>query len=427
MLHYFIKSKDNNDILFFEDGTILCGSTEKLNFEVKKRESVLCSLKKDEVNKKRLKKLILLMTEDCNLRCRYCYLDYGNFNKNNEKHGFDIIKAKEIISQIYEEFDDGVESVIFFGGEPLISFSQIEILLEYIIQKCEENNVLIPEFGLITNGILLDKLKWEKLCQYHVKVKVSMDGEEYIHDMVRKDIAGNGTWNKLKSSVKERICENNEHIFFEMTLNRLHKKLLEDGGIEKCMQNFKDIGFFAGSIACTEFSKDPSLDFQKEDIEWLKELVSRITDYCFKEMEKDNSLFIIDIVQATLFILQKNLTDYHCYAGEKQYTITANGDILPCTAYAHSNVKISIKNKEFSLSDEVIKQHKCNKCWIHNFCRTFCYYRSKQRTEQNIDFDVRCVYVQAIYESVIRNVVNMYQNNKTGLLMNKLREYIKKI
>lgn len=422
VLHHFIEV-ENGHILFLEDGTIFTGSRGKLEEVLRtKKDSISVLESKSISSRKRLKKLIILMTDDCNLRCRYCYLDYGNFCMSDTKKTISLPLLKKILKQVYEKFPDGIENILFFGGEPLIAYSRIKDTIEYVLNYCKEYSVAKPNFGLVTNGILLDEFKWKILSKYHVKVKVSLDGEERIHNEVRKDILGKPTWNRIEQCIRSRIKENGKGIFFEMTINRLHLELLETGRIEKCMHNFKQMGFAAGSIACTEFSKDPSLDFQKEDMDKLKELVSRIVDYCFCHMEEENSLYIIDVMQAVLFLLQKKGMEYHCYAGVKQYTITANGDILPCTAYAHSDVKVTIKDNTFASKDEKVKEQNCKECWIHNFCRSFCYYRTQQRKKQNIDFEVRCIYVQAIYESVIRNIVKLKQSGKQALLINKVKE-----
>ena len=74
------------------------------------------------------KKIMLIITENCNLRCIYCY----EKNKNGKSMTFET--AKEILDRAYADMD-GYESMVIelHGGEPFLNFTLIKKIDEYVI------------------------------------------------------------------------------------------------------------------------------------------------------------------------------------------------------------------------------------------------------------------------------------------------------
>lgn len=423
LLYHLIDMKDKS-ILFLENGRFYTGSIIKLKELADEIENEKPYIKGNENTQSfRLQKLVFLMTEECNFRCRYCYLDYGNFRDTYYPETLTFEKAKEILKQILLIKKEGIENILFFGGEPLLAFSIIKEIVEYISSYCESHGIVKPHFGLVTNGMLLDKKKWKVLCQYHFKVKVSMDGDKTIHDRVRINGSGAGTWYGIEKCVRERIKENANGLLFEMTLNRLHLELLKEDGVECCLNSLKNIGFRAGTFACVEDSKDKSLDFRKSDRNNLIILIEKMVDFCFKEFELDQSLFCIDVIQAIQFLFAKKVEYYDCRVGCAQFTVTAPGDIIPCTAYAHTPASLDLKspsaieNQEKENADRL-----CSQCWIHGFCKSYCVAKDNTNKIQKEKWNVRCIYVQAIYESVLKNIVKLNECGKMDLITKKLKE-----
>jgi uncharacterized protein len=68
-------------------------------------------------NKKSLYRLVFNISNSCNLDCKYCYANGGNYKSSEKLMNKEI--AKKIIDEFFTFFDD-IENIQFFGGEPLI-------------------------------------------------------------------------------------------------------------------------------------------------------------------------------------------------------------------------------------------------------------------------------------------------------------------
>lgn len=95
-----------------------------------------------------LNNLILVVTHECNLRCRYCFIV-------RNKSFMDLDIALKAISIFFSKNSKNNNlSIKFFGGEPLLRFGLIKDVVEFIKLKFERKNV---KYTLTTNGTLMNK------------------------------------------------------------------------------------------------------------------------------------------------------------------------------------------------------------------------------------------------------------------------------
>lgn len=112
---------------------------------------------------KRLKKpktvneIGLLLTEDCNMRCKYCYVSGG---KNNRKMGLEM--AKQAIDYKLAQLPEKAKelTIYFYGGEPTLEFGLMKEIIEYTKKS---SNGLKINTRIFTNGTFDKKVaKWFK-------------------------------------------------------------------------------------------------------------------------------------------------------------------------------------------------------------------------------------------------------------------------
>ena len=125
-------------------------------------------------------KLIVNSSEQCNLRCVYCY---ETFALGHMK--LDV--AKGIVRVIEKRVADGLEwlELEFFGGEPLGAWNTVKYIAGNAYELCERHNVKLVG-GMTTNAILLhaDRLEW--LVQHGITgYQITLDGPREIHDARR--------------------------------------------------------------------------------------------------------------------------------------------------------------------------------------------------------------------------------------------------
>lgn len=128
---------------------------------------------------------VLSLTNQCNFRCTYCFVDF------NEKV-MSLETARKAINMIVENGKRKNEnpSITFFGGEPLLQYDSL------IVPLINEYRGRV-RWGITTNGLLLTEDMVDFFVENNVGVLFSMDGCKESHDMHRKDKDGNGTFSRL--------------------------------------------------------------------------------------------------------------------------------------------------------------------------------------------------------------------------------------
>jgi uncharacterized protein len=133
-------------------------------------------------------KLRLNVSQACNMRCAYCYVD------EKDATNFDAIMtwntAKTTINKFFSLLKQNNHKfciIRFFGGEPLLNWPVIKRSLE-LIQK--EKQSISVSFILNTNGTIFSQEIAKTLSERKVGLAVSLDGTNKEHDPVRRFKSG---------------------------------------------------------------------------------------------------------------------------------------------------------------------------------------------------------------------------------------------
>ncbi len=112
----------------------------------------------------------VLVTDFCNFRCGYCFIE-NSLKRPNMSMSKDL--ADKVINVLIDAAKEVKEyRVIFYGGEPL---SNSEIVF-YMIEKLEQASKNKFVFSCVTNGSLVTEDLARKLKQHSVTVGLSLDG-----------------------------------------------------------------------------------------------------------------------------------------------------------------------------------------------------------------------------------------------------------
>lgn len=125
--------------------------------------------------------LVILPTIECNLRCWYCFETHVKGRISDE------IK-KRIIKHIQKKIDKNeIDSILldFFGGEPLLNFTEDAYPLAKKVQEIMGNNNLPFSTFFTTNGTLIDKGIINKLSEINPSFQITLDGCKERHDKIR--------------------------------------------------------------------------------------------------------------------------------------------------------------------------------------------------------------------------------------------------
>ena len=148
-------------------------------------------IKEQRDSQNNVKNITFIVTKDCQLACKYCYLVGKN---TQECMSWEI--AKQTIDYIFDNESDEIfdyESVIFdfIGGEPFLEIDLIDKICDYI--KCElfrrEHHWFNSfRFNFSTNGINYHNEKVQQFIeknQSHLSIGITIDGTQQKHDLNR--------------------------------------------------------------------------------------------------------------------------------------------------------------------------------------------------------------------------------------------------
>lgn len=134
------------------------------------------------------------------------------------------VEAKKIVDYFTDKFDE-IQFLQFFGGEPLLNPSVIKYICEYFDYLKEIHKInYIPKYGITTNGTQITEESAQLMKKYSFIITLSIDGNEIIHDSLRTDKFGNGTFSILKEKYSTLISTgiNSNNISFECTYTNKH-------------------------------------------------------------------------------------------------------------------------------------------------------------------------------------------------------------
>jgi uncharacterized protein len=135
------------------------------------------------------KSITFIVTKDCQLACKYCYLIGKN---SNERMSWDIAKAA-IDYILSHENDFPEKSVVwdFIGGEPFLEIDLIDRICDYLKTEMFRLNhhwFNSYRFSFSTNGINYDSLKVQDFIaknKEHLSIGITIDGTKRKHDLNR--------------------------------------------------------------------------------------------------------------------------------------------------------------------------------------------------------------------------------------------------
>ena len=138
-----------------------------------------------------VKNITFIVTKDCQLACKYCYL-VGK----NEKERMPFEVAKSAIDYILDCKNDpnfAYESVVwdFIGGEPFLEIDLIDQICDYIkmeLFRREHHWFDSYRFSFSTNGINYDSEKVQNFIEKnreHLSIGITIDGTRRKHDLNR--------------------------------------------------------------------------------------------------------------------------------------------------------------------------------------------------------------------------------------------------
>jgi uncharacterized protein len=311
-------------------------------------------------NAKSIGRITLHISNDCNLRCRYCYAQGGHYNLTKGLMTYET--ADEFISFCVNSFTF-IKGIVFFGGEPLLNVK----IIDYICSKFYElkrNGIInyLPEFGIITNGTIMNDYIFSVLKQYISFITVSIDGPKEVNDSNRKFADDRGSYDKISVFIKKIKEESDINIKYEATYTQQHINLnISEADVRFFLKKEFDLN---GSLANDIVSPPQWADGKESSYIFY-------TQYDYYE----------GFYSILLSVVTKKRKEM-CLVGSNIIAVSTTGDIYPChmnNGLKHLSLGNIAGENIFTNPDKYKKQfpylvnilqldEPCISCWAQTIC-----------------------------------------------------------
>ena len=322
-----------------------------------------------------VKAMCLLVEQDCNLRCEYCFASTGDYGLGCRMH-MDLETGKKALDFLIENSKDRVNlEVDFFGGEPLMNWDVVKQLVEYgrSQEKIHNKNF---RFTVTTNGMLLDEEKMDFINKEMSNVVLSVDGRKEVNDRVRKRVDGTGCYDRIMPKYKELVSKRGDKDYYVRgTFTKYNLDFSND------VYSLYENGF--DQISVEPVVSDPSMSYS---------ITERELPRIFSEYERLAQMLLINDKQGKHFNFFHFMLDLDqgpcaikrlrgCSSGNEYVAITPEGDIYPCHQFVgvegckmgniHEGTFDLEMKKQYS-SAHIYTKEDCKNCWAKFYCSGGC-------------------------------------------------------
>lgn len=321
-----------------------------------------------------VKAMCLLVSMDCNLRCKYCFASTGDFGLGRKLMSYET--GKQAIDYLLENSGDRKNLELdFFGGEPLMNWEVVKKVVLYARSREAEYGKKF-RFTVTTNGTLLTEDKIEFINKEMSNVVLSIDGRKEVNDRMRVNVEGKGCHDQIIENYKKLVDKRgSKEYYIRGTYTKYNLDFADD------VLYFNEQGFDQLSIEPVVCEPEKPYALKEEDLPKIYSEYDRLADAMLKKDKEGKHFnffhFMIDLDQGPCAI--KRLRG--CSCGNEYVAITPDGDIYPCHQFVgmdewkmgnlHEGT-FDIKIKEYFAKANIYSKEECKKCWARFYCSGGC-------------------------------------------------------
>lgn len=355
------------------------------------------------------KTIMLLVTYKCNLHCSYCYEPKTDGFSMNED------KAKRFITEQIALLDEEYDSVEiqFMGGEPLLEFSLIKRISEWLWSIPMEKKLMV--LFAPTNGTLLtDEMKiWFTKNKERFNLGLSFDGDMNMQNKNRSESYCKVDLNYFVKTWPEQSVK--------MTISPETISNLSNGVVFLHNAGFRYIS--------TDLAMGPSVKWTKESLKiYQTELKKLVNFYIDNPQFIPFSMLRLDVLSVNQ---RKNDSVKTCSCGEKMICVDWTGKTYACHLF--SPVTISMEKAIEGNNRYDFKNHAqfnvgvCFKCILNAICN-HCYGMNYICSDDiNKPSSFHCSAFKLLFVANCRFKLLLAKKNKNKDLEQVIHEVIKRI
>lgn len=321
-----------------------------------------------------IKALCLHVAHTCNLNCSYCFAAQGKYQGERALMSFEV--GKRALDFLIENSGNRKNlEVDFFGGEPLMNFDVVKKLVEYArsIEKKHSKNF---RFTLTTNGVLIDDDVIDFCNREMNNVVLSLDGRKEVHDRLRKDYKGNGSYDLIVPKFQEFVEKRGDKSYYiRGTYTHKNTDFTND------IFHMADLGFKELSMEPVVCAPGEEYALTEDDLPVLFEQYEILAKEMLKRDSENRGFtfyhYMIDLSNGPC--IYKRISG--CGSGTEYLAVTPWGELFPChqfvgdEKYSMGNIYDGVTNTKMRdrfKKCNVYSRPECADCWAKLYCSGGC-------------------------------------------------------
>ena len=345
------------------------------------------------------KSLLLLISNTCNLNCKYCY----EWHKDNRKMTWE--QVHRILENEFLNNLEPIESIDILGGEPLTNYELIPLISDWVWRHSPETKLFAR-----TNGVLLDEGKkaWFRENKERFILGLSMDGIPEVNFINRG----------VKHIDYDFFVENWPDNPIKMTIFPDSVHLLADSVITLYEKGYKLIGGLAQGVL-----------WNKEHCLILNEQLSILVDYYVTHLSVTPLEPVFDLnFEKAFWVPTDDALEMPCWEKARIHSYDCDGELLPCHMFSKivqgEEKRSKILEDAKTVRNEIVVQE-CLECPIRWCCKT-CMAMNYQHTGdfgKNINIELMCE-AQKVAAAASAKLI-LFRNADKDISSCSLQEYEK--
>ena len=321
-----------------------------------------------------VKALCLHVAHTCNLNCSYCFASQGKYHGDRALMSFEV--GKQALDFLMDHSGSRTNlEVDFFGGEPLMNWDVVKQLVEYA-RSVEKERGKNFRFTLTTNGMLIDDDVIDFANREMSNVVLSLDGRKEIHDRLRVDYAGNGSYERIVPKFQKLVeARGNKNYYMRGTFTHANPDFTKD------LFHMADLGFTELSMEPVVCAPEDPAALTAEDLEIVKDQYELLAKDMLRREKEGKPItfyhYMLDLTGGPC--IYKRISG--CGSGTEYMAVTPWGDLYPChqfvgeEAYKLGDIWNGVTNtalREEFRSCNAYARPECNDCWARFYCSGGC-------------------------------------------------------
>ncbi len=310
-----------------------------------------------------VKALCLHIAHDCNLACKYCFAEEGEYHGRRALMSFEVGK-KALDFLIANSGDRRNLEVDFFGGEPLMNWQVVKDLVAYGREQEKLHNKNF-RFTLTTNGVLLNDEIMEFCNREMANVVLSVDGRKEVHDRMRPFRTGKGSYDLILPKFKRFADSRGQQKYYVRgTFTHYNLDFAND------VLHLADEGFDQISVEPVVAPATEDYALREEDLPTIFAEYDRLAAEMVKREKEGRGFtffhYMIDLSGGPC--VYKRLSG--CGSGTEYLAVTPWGDLYPCHQFVGVDKYLMGNVDEGITKPEIVDEFKCCNVYTKEKCRS---------------------------------------------------------